>query len=75
MQVCSFGGIVLYTVPDGPVFRDPEEDGSVGVEFMVQLLVEPRGMPVASSACGVRCAARPLLCDGVFRRSRPKSKS
>ena len=75
MKVCSSGGIVLCMVLDGLVFRDPGEDGTVGVKFMVQLLVEPRGMPVASLACGVRCAARPLLCDGTLRRSRPKSKS
>ena len=75
MKVCSSGGIVLCMVLDGLVFRDPGEDGTVGVKFMVQLLVEPIGMPVASLACGVRCAARPLLCDATLRRSRPKSKS
>lgn len=48
MKVCSSGGIVLCMVLDGLVFRDPGQDDTVGVKLMVQLLVEPRGMPVAS---------------------------
>lgn len=73
-KVCSSAGVLCMAL-GGLVFRDPKEDGTVGGTFMVQLLAEPRGVPVASLACGVRCVARPLLYDGMFRRSRPKSKS
>ena len=73
-KACSSAGVLCMAL-GGLVFRDPKEDGTVGGTFMVQLLAEPRGMPVASVACGVRCVARPLLYDGMFRRSRPKSKS
>ena len=75
IKVHSSGSTVLGMVLDGLVFRDPEEDSPAGVKFMVQLLIEPRGMTAASLACRVRCKARPSLSDVMFRRSRPKSKS
>lgn len=75
IKVGSSGScLVLCMVVGGLVFRGPEEGKLAAVMFMVQLLVECRGVTTASLACKGRWEAWHLLCDVILRKNRSKSK-